>query len=105
MSNTKFNVPHGTLSLDISSSHGFRGLQLIYDDHVYSLTRAELIGKTREELMKEIDFKLKKTEEYRDTFMRILNSVKSENSEAEYNALIKELQETDPELCKICGLI
>ena len=104
MSNTKFNIPHGTLSLDISSSQGFRGLQLIYDDHVYTLSRAELIGKTREELLKEIDFKLKKTEEYRDTFSRVLKSVKSENGEDDYNALIEELKSIDPELCKLCGI-
>ena len=105
MSNANFNIPNGKLLFDISSPHGFRGLQVIYEDHVFSLTRAELIGKTREELLQEVDFKLKKTEEFRDTFIRILNSVKSENNEAEYNALIEKLQETDPELCKICGLI
>ena len=104
MSNENYKIPHGKLSLDISSSHGFRGLQLIYDDHVYSLTRAELIGKTREELMKEIDFKLKKTKEFRETFTRVLNSVKSENGEAAYNALIEELKHNDPEICELCGI-
>ena len=104
MSNTKFNIPHGTLAIDISSSQGFRGLQLIYDDHVYSITRAELIGKTREELLKEIEFKLKKTEEYRDTFTRVLKSVESENSESDYSALIEELKRIDPEICKLCGI-
>lgn len=104
MSNSNFNVPHGKLLIDITDTQGFRGLQLVYDDHAFSLTRADLIGKSREELMKEIEYKLKKTQEYRETFLKVLEAVKSKNSEAEYSALIEKLKTTDPELCKLCGL-
>lgn len=104
MSHKNFNVPHGKLSLSISPSQGFTELQLVYEDYAFSLNRAELIGKTREELIREIDSTLKRTEEKRNTFIEILDSVKAENGEAAYNTIIEELKRVDPELCIICGI-
>lgn len=104
MSNMKFNVPHGTLTIDIHEKDGIRSIQIVYDDFVFTLSRAEIIGKSREELLQEIEWKLKKTKEHRETFARIIDSVAKSNDKSEYEKLMERLKEVDPELCKLCGI-
>lgn len=103
-----YKIPYGKAFLSISKTDGFQFAQLVYDDydnHVYNISRDDIVGKSLVQLFEDTNKTIEKIFENRKTFSKLTKDlVKLENEAYTPEDLIIALNQIDKELVHACSM-